>query len=122
MAYVSTRKHTYETHSVSSTSTSGRTGVSDNAANHDDAMAAVKLTAITAGSVAFQIQVSYDDGTTWVDHPDSTAAIAALTTTGSALAIARCPIGSKIAVAYTITTGPVAFTVSWNFSKRGDCK
>lgn len=119
MAYADTRRHKYQTHTVASTATDGATGDSPAAAQHDDVLALINVTTLTAGSVVFKLQVSSDDGTTWFDHPDATALSGTVSAIGVVLLLARAPIGSRIRVHYDITTGPMACTVVLDFSKRG---
>jgi hypothetical protein len=106
---------------IGSTASSGATGESDNAANYDRVMYLVNVTTLTAGSVTFVIQVSPNDGTTW--FPLTTAEMVgntgALTTTGQYHVSSTVPFGTRVRLAYTIVTGPVAMTVFPVFEKSG---
>jgi len=120
VAYASNSRHLYESFSVASTAVSSTTGQSDGNATHDDVIGFINLTTLTAGTIAFQVEISSDDGTTWYPHPDATATIAAVSSTGKSIVVARSPIGSKIRLAFTIVTGPAVFTLKWEFGKRGN--
>lgn len=120
MAYVNNSRKKYESYAVASTSISGTVGTSGGNASMDDVIGFIDLTTQTAGTIAFKIQISSDDGTTWFDHPDSTAAIAATGAVGRYIVIARAPIGSEIRLDFVIVTGPSVFTLKWEFSKRGN--
>lgn len=105
---------------VASTSTSGATAESDNAANSDRVTYYVVLT-VTGGSVTFKIQSSPNDGGTWHDMAVSemsgdTGSIAA---SGNYHISSSAPFGTRTRLAYTIVTGPVTFLVYPVFEKTG---
>ena len=105
---------------VGSTAASGTTGASGNAASFDFVTYYINLTTLTAGSITFVIQTSFD-GTNWADlaTAEMTGDTGAVAATGVKHVSSNAPIGWSCRLKYTIVTGPAAFTVDPVFSKGG---
>jgi hypothetical protein len=105
---------------VASTSTSGTTLDSDNAANADSVIFYALVSAVT-GSVTFTIQSSPDDGTNWytLTTAETVGNTGALAATGNYHISTQVPFGTRLRLAYTIVTGPVAFLGFACYSKSG---
>lgn len=104
---------------VGSTGTSGTTADSEAAQSHDGVTYIVNITTATAGSITFTIQTTAD-GTNWATlaTAETTGDTGALTTTGAKHISSNAPIGVRTRLAYTIVTGPFAFTVDPIYQKR----
>lgn len=121
MASRSNRRKTQEAQiSIGSTSTSGTTGFSENAASADAVTYFINLSTITAGSITFVIQVSAD-GTNFADlaTAEMTGDTGALSSTGIKHISSAAPLGMACRLKYTIVTGPAVFTVDPVFQKGG---
>jgi len=115
----SNRKKTVSgTFTVASTSTSGTTADIETQ-SFDDIIYHVNVSAVTAGSVIFALETSPNDGTTWYPVLDQAGKVDAVSAAAAWTIGARCPIGQRNRLKYTITTGPVAFTAIAETSKRG---
>jgi len=100
------------------TSTNGVAAPVGSSASADDVIAYIDLLAVT-GSVVFKLQMSPNSGTDWFDVAEAIGDTGSLTTAGKYRIFARAPIGSYLGLKYTITTGPISFTVQYEFSNTG---
>ena len=106
---------------VGSTSTSGATAASDNAATSDAVTFLIALSSIAAGSVTFSIQIGEVEGSTWhsLSTSEMTGDTGALASTGNYHVSTRVPIGMRVRLRYVIVTGPVEFTVKPIYERGG---
>jgi hypothetical protein len=122
MARGSNRKKLVEpTITVGSTASSGTTADSEAIQAFDSVVYFVNVTTATAGSITLTIQMTGDDGTTWctLATAETSGDTGAITATGGRHISATVPLGTRTRLAYTIVTGPFAFTVIPVYAKSG---
>lgn len=106
---------------VGSTASSGTTADSEAIQSFDWVVYFVNVTTATAGTLTLTIQMTADDGTTWctLATAETSGNTSTINATGGYHITTTVPVGTRTRLAYTIATGPFAFTVVPVYGKTG---